>query len=422
MKIFQHTEEILGDTFTPIGIFLALRDKFANVSLFESSDFSSKENAKSYIVADPIVSLQIFQNETQVRINNKLVESNHITSSDQLSLLIESFDFQNKILASNNGFFGVIAYDAIPLFEKIKFKTCEDELPIVYLSAYRFVIEFDHFHHRLKLINNLFNESENELSVLIQEINKKVLPSENFKINGGISSSETDQSFEEKVLKAKAHVARGDVFQLVLSRQFQQKFEGDDFEVYRQLRTINPSPYMFYLDIDKAKLIGASPEAQLKVSRGLAEIHPIAGTIKKSNSDVEDEKHIALLKVNEKENAEHIMLVDLARNDLNQNCTKVQVASLKEVQKFSHVIHLVSRVTGQVNQSKSINVFKGSFPAGTLSGAPKYKAMELIDKYEAVSRKYYGGAVGMFAANGDINTAIVIRTALSYKNNLIYQA
>jgi anthranilate synthase component I len=422
MKIYTKTEEILSDTMTPISAFLNLRDKFANVSLFESSDYSSRENSKSYICVSPLVTVEVKNALLEIIVEGVSRREEQLETVADLEQILNDFSFEDAHLAPHNGFFGVIGYDAIPLFEDINFKEIDRDLPEIFLAAYQFVLEFDHFHNRLKMINNSFNSEQNDLIEILNALNKNVQPTNYFEAASEVKSSETDDSYKQKIKLAKNHIASGDVFQLVISRQFSQEYLGDDFEVYRQLRTINPSPYMFYFDLNKAKLIGASPEAQIKIQNGKAEIHPIAGTVKRTSDEAENGIGIEHLKTDEKENAEHMMLVDLARNDLNRNCSKVKVEKLKEVQTFSHVIHLVSKVTGDIISKSSLETFGGCFPAGTLSGAPKYKAMELIDKYENVNRQYYGGAVGLLSANGDINMAIVIRTALSYKNELIYQA
>ncbi|MBD3637619.1 MAG: anthranilate synthase component I family protein [Crocinitomicaceae bacterium] len=422
MKIYTKTQEILSDTLTPISAFLSLRDVFANVSLFESSDYNSRENSRSYICVKPIVTVQVQNKILDVKINGHSTLEKFDVVAEDVEHSLGQFHFVNLEQAPCNCFFGVIGYDAVPLFEDIEFKRQKDDLPEVFLAAYQFVLEFDHFHNRLKMRFNSFSEEENELFVIMNALNQTIKPTGFFENVGCFQSSETDESFKEKVTLAKEHVARGDVFQLVLSRQFKQKFKGDDFEVYRQLRTVNPSPYMFYFDMNRARLIGASPEAQLRVSGNRAEIHPIAGTVKRTADEQFNLQKIEQLRTDEKENAEHMMLVDLARNDLNRSCSHVQVERLKEVQTFSHVIHLVSKVTGKVTSDSTLQTFGTSFPAGTLSGAPKYRAMELIDKYEATNRRYYGGAIGMISTNGDINMAIVIRSALSYKNELIYQA
>lgn len=422
MKIYTNSQQILCDTFTPISTFLSLRDNFANVSLFESSDYTSKSNSHSFIVVNPIVTLQLKADVLECRVEGKLSHSEKIDDHKGLLKLKSQFDFTDNSIAHQNGFFGVIGYEAVQLFEDIKLKPAQNELPDIFLAAYEYVLIFDHFHNQLTILNNSFDSKSNKLPVILKALNKRTTTTSDFKTIGELESSETNESFKGKVLLAKEHILRGDVFQLVLSRKFTQQFEGDDFEVYRQLRTINPSPYMFYFDLEKAKLIGASPEAQIKVVNGLAEIHPIAGTVRKTDNQEENLIKIKQLQEDKKENAEHIMLVDLARNDLNHYCADVKVEKLKEVQSFSHVIHLVSRVTGQLKNNNSLAVFGGSFPAGTLSGAPKYRAIQLIDNYENESRGYYGGAIGLLAANGDVNMAIVIRTALSHKGKLTYQA
>lgn len=422
MKIYTKTQEILSDTFTPISAFLSLRDEFANVSLFESSDYQSRENSKSYICIDPIATLIVNNGILDVSVKGETVIEKQVEGAEVIEQALNEFSFVDYHLAPHNGFFGVIGYDAIPLFEDIDFKKMESELPEIYLSAYKFVLEFDHFHNQLVMIYNSYDAESNELFRMMNLINRKVEPTNFFQSDDKVSSTETGESFKQKIMAVKDHVAKGDVFQIVISRQFSQSFTGDDFEVYRQLRTINPSPYMFYFDLEKAKLIGASPEAQIRIQGNKAEIHPIAGTVKRSKDEQLNLENVEHLIKDEKENAEHIMLVDLARNDLNRSCQNVQVEKLKEVQTFSHVIHLVSKVTGHIRTGSSLQTFGASFPAGTLSGAPKYKAMELIDQYEECNRQYYGGAIGLISANGDVNMAIIIRTALSHKHELIYQA
>ena len=422
MKIYSTTEEILCDTFTPISAFLSLRDQFANVSLFESSDYSTKENAHSFIGVQPLITIQVKDKLATIRKEGKVIKTTEITSHKDLSDLLQAVEFVHPELKDVNGFFGVIGYDAIPLFEDIEFKNSADDLPEIFLTAYQYVLVFDHFYNKLRLIANSFDPAANTLPTIISALNHSVQPSNHFELNGERKSAETDESYKEKILLAKENVRKGDVFQIVISRAFQQGYAGDDFEFYRHLRTLNPSPYMFYFDLDIAKLIGASPEAQVKLNDTIAEIHPIAGTVRKSDDEAANRQNIEHLKSDEKENAEHIMLVDLARNDLNRSCTNVKVEKLKEVQHFSHVIHLVSKVTGQITNQSALDVFAGSFPAGTLSGAPKYRAMELIDEYETSNRNYYGGAIGFISASGNMNMAIVIRSALSYHNQLHYRA
>lgn len=419
MKIFTQQEQILGDTYTPIGVFLNLRDHFANVSLFESSDYQNKSNAHSFIVVNPIVTIE--KNE-QIELRIKENAPQYFEAkAEELDRLKNSFDFDERF-AHQNGFFGAFSFESVQLFEDIDLGKSNSDLPEVFLVAYEFVLIFDHFSNQITLLHNSFNSAENDLPAIIGLMRQMARSESFFQLKGEAYSSESDDSFKQKVDKIKEHVKRGDVFQLVLSRQFQQAFEGDDFEVYRALRTLNPSPYMFYFDLNHAKLIGASPEAQIKIEKGKSEIHPIAGTVRRNGEAEKDAEGIEFLINDPKENAEHIMLVDLARNDLNRHCLNVQVQKLKEVQTFSHVIHLVSNVSGELKNQNSLEVFGDCFPAGTLSGAPKYRAMELIHQYEEVPRHFYGGAIGLFAANGDVNTAIIIRSALSKNGVLTYQA
>ena len=329
-----------------------------------------------------------------------------------------------KELSHLNGFFGLVGYDAIPHFETVKFKEKNrfEELPDVFFAAYKYIVVFDNFTNKIDLLMNSFHEDFTGFDQFMSQVFHSRIYASKFETVGELKSNETDDSFREKVLDSKEYIKAGEVFQMVISRSFSQPYAGEAFEVYRQLRALNPSPYMFYMELDKAKLFGASPEAQLRVSNGVAEIHPIAGTVKRTLSAEKDEALAIQLKNDKKENAEHTMLVDLARNDLNITCQDVKVTSYKKIQTFSHVIHMVSKVTGTLDATNAEEAFAKSFPAGTLSGAPKFRAMELIDGLEAENRGYYGGAIGHLSGNGDLNMAIIIRSCLAYKNELHYQA
>ena len=288
-------------------------------------------------------------------------------------------------------------------------------------SFYRFIIAINHFNDEMTLLENIEEGTEPRIDEIETIIDAQVFNTQDFEIVGDETSNCTDSDFVDYVLKAKAHCKRGDVFQLVLSRQFQQSFKGDEFNVYRALRSINPSPYLFYFDYGSFKLMGSSPEAQIKISGGKAIINPIAGTFRRTGDMVEDIKLGKELSEDKKETAEHVMLVDLARNDLSKHADHVHVEVFKEVQFFSHVIHLVSTVEGTI-KGDPIAIIGDTFPAGTLSGAPKYKAMQLIDKYENQSRGFYGGAVGIIGLDGSVNLAIAIRSFVSKNNTLYYQA
>jgi len=324
----------------------------------------------------------------------------------------------------NNGIFGYTAYDAVRYFEDIEISKKEGslEIPDIYYAVYQNVIAINHFKNVAYIFSHSYN-SENNIEDIHQLIKAKNFAAYSFSTDGDITSNLTDDQYKEHVALAKKHCARGDVFQLVLSKKFSQGFKGDEFNVYRALRTINPSPYLFYFDYGGFKIFGSSPEAQLVVSDGQAEIHPIAGTFKRTGNDEKDAELAKQLAVDEKENAEHVMLVDLARNDLSRHGSQVKVETYREVQFFSHVIHLVSKVTGKKHENTStMQVVADTFPAGTLSGAPKHRAMQLIEKYEKTSRTFYGGAIGFMDFEGNFNHAIMIRTFLSKDHQLHWQA
>ena len=289
--------------------------------------------------------------------------------------------------------------------------------------VYKYVIAIDHFRNQLYIFEHLLDGEKSDLERIEYLIQNKNFPEYSFQINGDESSNMTDQEFMNLVEKLKVHIRRGDVFQIVPSRGFSTPFLGDEFNVYRALRSINPSPYLFYFDYGDFKLFGSSPEAQITIKKGQATIYPIAGTFKRTGDLEEDEKIAESLKNDPKESAEHVMLVDLARNDLSRHCHSVEVKSYKEAQYYSHIIHLVSKVSGKINQhANPFDIVGDTYPAGTLSGAPKHMALTLIDKYEGLQRSFYSGAIGFMGFNGDFNHAIMIRSFLSKKNILHYQA
>ena len=322
------------------------------------------------------------------------------------------------------GLFGYTTFDAVQFFETIKFNSSSpSSIPLVRYRLYQYVIAINHFKNELFICENHINGIESEADLIESIIKSKDVPAFPFAALDKETSPLTDDEYVEMVKKGIASCARGDVFQVVLSRKFQQRFSGDEFNVYRALRNINPSPYLFYFDYGDYRLFGSSPESQLIVKNNTAIVHPIAGTFRRSGNDATDEQLAEKLLKDKKENAEHVMLVDLARNDLSRLCSDVKVSSFCEVQYFSHVIHLVSEVKGTVEKNTNpFDLLANTFPAGTLSGAPKYKAMQLIDQYENRSRGYYGGCIGFVGFNGDINHAIMIRTFLSKDNHLNYQA
>ena len=325
----------------------------------------------------------------------------------------------------NNGIFGYTSYDAVKYFEDIEIskKPNSIEIPDIYYAVYQNIIAINHFKNEAYIFAHCFNDNASNIDEILHLIKSTNFATYEFSTDSGIESNLTDNEYKEHVALAKKHCARGDVFQLVLSKKFSQKFKGDEFNVYRALRSINPSPYLFYFDYGDFKIFGSSPEAQLVVKEGIAEIHPIAGTFKRTGNDEKDTELAKQLATDEKENAEHVMLVDLARNDLSRHGSQVKVETYREAQFFSHVIHLVSKVTGKIHDNTpTMQVVADTFPAGTLSGAPKHNAMQLIEKYEKTSRAFYGGAIGFMDFNGNYNHAIMIRTFLSKNHELHWQA
>ncbi len=416
----------LADTITPVGMYSKIRDKYANSLLLESSDYHSKEESFTFICVEPIVTLKADKNEFSYSYKNSVLQNKEINGNfydlfEEYSNTID-VDCEASIKAYN-GFYGYVSYNSIQYFESIKLnaKKAPSEIPDFQFSFFRFIIAINHFNDELTLIENIEEGDISRIEEIQTLINARTYGLYKFNTIGNETSNCTDEDFKNNVTKAKEHCKRGDVFQLVLSRQFQQKFSGDEFNVYRALRSINPSPYLFYFDYGSFKLMGSSPEAQIKIDEQKAIINPIAGTYKRTGNMAEDILLGEKLANDKKENAEHVMLVDLARNDLSKHASNVQVEVFKEVQYFSHVIHLVSTVQGKP-KGRAIEIVGDTFPAGTLSGAPKYKAMELIDTYENQTRGFYGGAVGFIGLDNSVNLAIAIRSFVSKNNTLYSQA
>jgi len=424
-----HYKKILADTITPVSVYLKVRDKFPNSILLESSDYHANDNSFSYICCNPIASIKVANETITESFPDGSKNVTDITAETDVTQVIHNFSkqfetTQNGFKFIYNGLFGYMAYDAVRYFEDVKISRKEDsvDIPDIYYAVYQNIIAINHFKNEAYLFAHCYDCGSN-VDEIEQLFNVRTFSSYNFNKEGEPESNLKDEEYKEQVELAKKHCKRGDVFQLVLSRRFKQKFKGDEFNVYRALRSINPSPYLFYFDYGNFKIFGSSPEAQLIVKEGKAEIHPIAGTYKRTGNDEKDAELAKKLAQDEKENSEHVMLVDLARNDLSRNGNTVNVETYREVQYFSHVIHLVSKVTGQKKEeSTTMKVVADTFPAGTLSGAPKHMAMQLIEKYEKTSRSYYGGAIGFMDFEGNFNHAIMIRTFLSKNHELYYQA
>ncbi|MCK0136326.1 anthranilate synthase component I family protein [Arenibacter sp. S6351L] len=428
-QLVSHHKKILADTITPVSVYLKIRDRFPNSILLESSDYHANDNSFSYICCNPIASIKV-ENETVTKqFPDGSIEEISIDEHTDIPGILHDFSQKfesqnNNFKFINNGLFGYMAYDAVRYFEDIDIskKNNSISIPDIYYAVYQNIVAINHFKNEAYIFAHCY-ESENNIGEIEQILSAKNFASYNFSKDGDPISNLKDEEYKEHVELAKKHCNRGDVFQLVLSRRFSQEFKGDEFNVYRALRSINPSPYLFYFDYGDFKIFGSSPEAQLIVKDGKAEIHPIAGTFKRTGNDEQDAELAKKLKIDDKENSEHVMLVDLARNDLSRNGTMVKVENYREVQFFSHVIHLVSKVTGLKKKDiPTMKVVADTFPAGTLSGAPKHMAMQLIEKYEKTSRGYYGGAIGFMDFNGNFNHAIMIRTFLSKNHQLHYQA
>ena len=430
MKTYPlHTQfnQILADTLTPVSVYLKIRDKFPNSLLLESSDYHTADNSFSYICCQPIASIKIENGMIFKTFPDGTSDENIISTETNIPVIIQEFASQfqpekNSFKFINNGLFGFMSYDAVQYFEKIDIakKDNDLEIPELYYAVYQNIIAINHFKNEAYIFCHSLDNSNNT-NEIEQVLQTKTFASYPFIKEGKSISNLTDSEFKNNVTLAKKHCHRGDVFQLVLSRRFSQAFKGDEFNVYRALRNINPSPYLFFFDYGNFKIFGSSPEAQLIIKDKIAEIHPIAGTFKRTGNDEQDAELAKKLSEDKKENSEHVMLVDLARNDLSRNCKEVKVEKYKEVQFFSHVIHLVSKVTGKLT-GNSMTLVANTFPAGTLSGAPKHKAMQLIESIENTNRTFYGGAIGFMDFEGNFNHAIMIRTFLSKNHQLHYQA
>jgi len=428
IKINTYHKKIFADTITPVEVYLKIRDIFPNSLLLENSDYMLANNNYSYICFNQIGHIKINDYAVECKFPGGDYESKELKKGVKVSNIIHDyigkFEIDNsKFKFLNNGMFGFMSHESIKYFDSIEIETKKDfDIPDVYYGLYQNIIAISQFNHEAHLFCNTVDNSSN-IDTIESILNNKSFSVFDFKKIGKSESEITDKEYIEYVNKAKEHCKRGDVFQLVLSRRYTQKFKGDEFNVYRALRSINPSPYLFFFDYGDYKIFGSSPEAQIIINNRKAEIHPIAGTFRRTGDDEKDQVTAKELAKDPKENSEHIMLVDLARNDLSRSGNNVKVEKNREIQFYSHVIHLVSKVTAELKEGiKSYQVVEDTFPAGTLSGAPKHKALELIEKYEKVNRNFYGGAIGFIDFDGNFNHAIIIRSFFSKNNILNYQA
>jgi len=420
---------LLADILTPVSLYLKIRDRFPRSILLESSDYRGVENSYSFICLEPVASVRIENNMLTKQYPDGSAETTEISDRKKVAGDVSRFIFSFSPLGDKqvvNGFFGYTAYNAIKYFEKVQLTLTPppaEKIPDLLYSLYRYIISVNHYKNELIIIENELGSGESRFEEIVKLIENGRLASYPFNPEGAEDSNIQPDEYLEMVRKGKYHCRRGDVFQIVLSRGFSRKFKGDDFNVYRALRSINPSPYLFFFDFGTFRLFGSSPEAQITLKNGVASINPIAGTFRRTGNDISDRALAEKLSADPKENAEHVMLVDLARNDLSRSASGVHVEIFREVQYYSHVIHLVSKVSGNLNEnSDPIQLLADTFPAGTLSGAPKVRAMELIEEIETASRGFYGGCIGYIGFLGELNHAILIRTFLSKNNTLHYRA
>ena len=450
METFKYTttsQTILADLYTPVGVYMRLRDLYPQSALMESSDYHDKSNARSFIGIQPIASVAVGHGKATISYPDGTVMEEDICPSFQTDKAINSLLQTIEVKGSDSelcGLFGYTSFNAVRYFENIPVKDetqAKNDAPDLLYILYKTVIVFDHHNNTLKVVSleergkRKEERDYSEIDNILKAMNKANVKAYDFHPVGEVSSTLTDDEHRENIRRGIKHCLRGDVFQIVLSRRFIQKYEGDDFKLYRALRSINPSPYLFYFDFGGFRIFGSSPETHCRIERKeergkrkenslfRAYIDPIAGTTKRTGDAEADRKGAEYLRNDPKENAEHVMLVDLARNDLSRNCHHVKVDFYKDLQYYSHVIHLVSRVSGELDEGADpIKAFIDTFPAGTLSGAPKVRAMQLISEYEPHNRGAYGGCIGMIGLDGSLNQAITIRTFVSRNGELWFQA
>lgn len=432
METFNYTtncKTILADLYTPVGVYMRLRDIYPQSALMESSDYHDKDNSRSFIGINPIASVAIAHGEAVISFPDGS-QKQHIINKDYgtaeaIHALIDRIHIEGEHM-EYCGLYGYTSFNAVRYFENIAVKdeTLEkNDAPDMLYILYKDIIVFDHFNSQLTIISISEKAQSTEITDILRAMGKANVQTYDFHPVGEVTSPLTDEEHKANIRRGIKHCLRGDVFQIVLSRRFIQKYEGDDFKLYRALRSINPSPYLFYFDFGGFRIFGSSPETHCRIEDRRAYIDPIAGTTKRTGDAEKDREGAEYLRKDPKENAEHVMLVDLARNDLSRNCHGVKVDFYKDLQYYSHVIHLVSRVSGELDEGADpIKAFIDTFPAGTLSGAPKVRAMQLISEYEPHNRGAYGGCIGYIGLNGSLNQAITIRTFVSRNGELWFQA
>ena len=436
MKTFNYTttsKTILADLYTPVGVYMRLRDIYPQSALMESSDYHDSNNSRSFIGIGPLASVAIGHGKATIAFPDGTTESHEVNKTYQSDKAIHALIDCIKVEGDHSnvcGLYGYTSFNAVRYFEDLAVKDetqAKNDAPDMLYILYKVVIVFDHFNNQLTVVSltpsDLPQNGEADLDNIMRAMNKANVKAYDFHPVGDVRSTLTNEEHKANIRKGIQHCLRGDVFQIVLSRRFIQQYEGDDFKLYRALRSINPSPYLFYFDFGGFRIFGSSPETHCRIEGDKVYIDPIAGTTKRTGDAEADRQGAEYLRNDPKENAEHVMLVDLARNDLSRNCHDVKVDFYKDLQYYSHVIHLVSRVSGQLDEGADpIKAFIDTFPAGTLSGAPKVRAMQLISEYEPHNRGAYGGCIGYIGLDGSLNQAITIRTFVSRNSELWFQA
>ncbi|MFK7899526.1 MAG: anthranilate synthase component I family protein [Cyclobacteriaceae bacterium] len=432
MKLNVQQYSFLADTLTAVGLYRKIREEYKQAVLLESSDYHGNKHSYSYICFDPIATFKVEENTISVQQVGGTEEKSKIEKKEDVIEALRdfssSFTTDENVPAMAKSVYGYSSYDSVNYFEDLDLRVTVDQnrkIPIMLYHLYRYTLLFNHFTNQLTVIEYTTGGESSQLETVVQYIKgyQGVEEENNFETTSDIYSNVTDEEYRVLVDKGIDHCLKGDVFQIVLSRRFSQGYKGDIFNVYRSLRSVNPSPYLFYFDYGDFQILGSSPEAQIIIEDNKAIIHPIAGTFKRTGNDREDYDLAKKLADDPKESSEHVMLVDLARNDLSRHGDQVEVTSFKEIQFYSHVIHMVSTVEARLEKmGASLQLYADTFPAGTLSGAPKHRAMTLIDQYEVGHRSFYGGAIGAIGFDGSINQTIMIRTLLSKDGELHYQA
>ena len=429
MSPFRYTvvsRPLPGDLHTPVSAYLRLRDASPRSILMESSDFHTGRDSRSFIALDPLAEVGVAHGVGFQAFPDGSRREKNVSEAYPADRLVRDFTDAFELDDRNVSMWGFTTFNATRYFENIPIKDetrAEHDAPDLLYVLFRFTLEFDHFRNALTLHELVPEGAEPESPRVERLLGRAGVNLYDFRPVGEVSSPLTDEQHRENIRRGIAHCRRGDVFQVVLSRRFVQRYVGDDFQLYRALRSINPSPYLFYMDFGGYRILGSSPETHCRIADGRAFIDPIAGTTPRTGDDAADARGAEFLRNDPKENAEHVMLVDLARNDLSRNCHGVRVDFYKELQYYSHVIHLVSRVSGTLDEGADpVRAFIDTFPAGTLSGAPKVRAMQIISELEPHNRGAYGGCVGSISFNGSLNQAITIRSFVSRAGELWFQA